>query len=76
MVRNGANRCELAKGLGAEANKGLERAARRNSSRAPVPFETYATGDGALSGSEGIARSVHRYGPILVGAGAEVEPWR
>ncbi|MGW0551539.1 hypothetical protein [Streptomyces altiplanensis] len=47
MARNGINRRELdkwAKGLVKEANKSLERAARRNPSRVPVQFETTTTG--------------------------------
>lgn len=56
---SGINRRELdkwAKGLVKEANKSLERAARRNPSRLPVQFETSAAGGGALNGGEAIER--------------------
>lgn len=61
VARNGINRRELdkwAKGLVKEANKSLERAARRNPSRVPVQFETTTTGGGALNG-EAIESSAH-----------------
>ncbi|WP_327207228.1 hypothetical protein OG336_00120 [[Kitasatospora] papulosa] len=61
MARNGINRRELdkwAKGLVKEANKSLERAARRNPSRVPVQFETTTTGGGALNGGA-IESSAH-----------------
>ncbi|WFB83746.1 MULTISPECIES: hypothetical protein [Streptomyces] len=53
MARNGINKREFdkwAKGLVKEANKSLERAARRNPSRVPVQFETTTTVGGALDG--------------------------
>ncbi|WP_148663787.1 hypothetical protein [Streptomyces ambofaciens] len=62
MARNGINRRELdkwAKGLVKEANKSLERAARRNPSRVPVQFATTTTGGGALNGGGGIESSAH-----------------
>ncbi|MCZ4098104.1 hypothetical protein [Streptomyces sp. H39-C1] len=61
MARNGINQRELdkwAKGLVKEANKSLERAARRNPSRVPVQFETTPTGSGAPNG-EAIESSAH-----------------
>ncbi|MEU9558316.1 hypothetical protein [Streptomyces fumanus] len=62
MARNGINKRELdkwAKGLVKEANKSLERAARRNRTRVPVQFEATTAGGGELSGGGAIESSAH-----------------
>ncbi|WP_217251553.1 hypothetical protein [Streptomyces sp. AC602_WCS936] len=67
MARNGINKRELdkwAKGLVKEANKSLERAARRNPSRVPVQFETTTTVGGALDGGA-IASSPNLAGLLM-----------